>query len=53
MVTDHLTDRLGLEPILSINVNLMVTVTETGMEAVCANGPLEYKNLFFAYFKEM
>ena len=32
MVTDRLTDRLGSEPILSISVKLMVTVTETGME---------------------
>ena len=28
MVTDHLTDRMGLKPILSVNVNLMVTETE-------------------------
>ena len=29
MVTDRLMNRLGSEPILSISVNLMVTVTET------------------------
>ena len=32
MVTDHLTDRMGLEPILSINVDLMET--DTGTETV-------------------
>ena len=37
MVTDRLTDRLGLEPILSVSVNLMAT--ETGVETVHANGP--------------
>ena len=35
MVTDCLTGRLGLEPILSVSVNLTVTVTET----VRVNGP--------------
>ena len=39
MVPDHLTDRLGSEPILSISVNLTVTVTETGTETVRVNGP--------------
>ena len=39
MVTDHLTDRLGSEPILSISVNLTVTVTETGTETVRVKGP--------------
>ena len=32
--------RLGSEPILSINVNLVVTLMDTGMETVCVNGPL-------------
>ena len=30
MVTDHLMDRMGLEPILSVNVNLLETETDTG-----------------------
>ena len=38
MVTDCLTDRLSSEPILSINVNLMVTVTETEVVTVGVNG---------------
>ena len=38
MVTDRLTDRMGLEPILSINVNLMQT--QTGIETVRVNEPL-------------
>ena len=42
MVTDHLIDRLGSEPILSISVNLTTTVTETGTETVRVNGPLPY-----------
>ena len=37
MVTDRLTDRMGLEPILSINVNLMQT--QTGIETVRVNEP--------------
>ena len=36
----HLTDRLGSEPILSVSVNLMATVTETGTGTVRVNGPL-------------
>ena len=40
MVVDCLTNRLGLEPILSISVNLTVPVTETGMETVHVNRPL-------------
>ena len=39
MVTDRLPDRLGLEPILSVNVNLMVNVTETAKEIVYVNVP--------------
>ena len=39
MVTDHLRDRLGSEPILSVNINLMVTLMDTGMETVRVNGP--------------
>ena len=39
MVKDHLMDRLSLEPILSINLYLTVTVTETGTETVRVNGP--------------
>ena len=39
IVMNHLTDRLGLEPILSISVNLMVAVMEMGMETVCVNEP--------------
>ena len=40
MVIDRLTDRLGLEPIISVRVNLTVIVMETWMEMVCVNGPL-------------
>ena len=37
MVTDHLTDRFGSEPILSIGVNLMVAVTEMAMKTIDVN----------------
>ena len=40
MVVDCFTDRLGLEPILSVSVNLTVAVMEMGMEMVCVNGHL-------------
>ena len=33
--------RLGSEPILSVKVNLMVTLTETGTETVHLNGPFK------------
>ena len=39
MMTDHLMDRLGSEPILSVSVNLTVAGMETGTEMVCVNGP--------------
>ena len=35
MVTDHLTDRLGSEPILSISVNLTEARTETKTDSTC------------------
>ena len=34
-----MTDRMDLEPFLTVNVNLTVTVTETRMETVRVNGP--------------
>ena len=37
MVTDRLRDRLDSEPILSVNVNLMVTLADTGWRRV--SGP--------------
>ena len=40
MVMDHLTDRMGLEPILFVNVNLTETETDTGTETVRVNEPL-------------
>ena len=39
MLTDYLTDKIGLEPILSVNVYLMVTVTETEIQTLRVNGP--------------
>ena len=39
MVTNHLMNRLGSEPIQSFCVNLTVTVTETRTERVRVNGP--------------
>ena len=39
MMTGHLMDRLGSEPILSVSVNLTVAVMETGTEIACVNGP--------------
>ena len=39
MMIDHLMGRLGLEPILSVSVNLTVAAMETGTEMVCVNGP--------------
>ena len=36
---DYLMDRLSSEPILSVNLYLTVTVTETGTETVGVNGP--------------
>ena len=47
MVTDRLTERIGPKLILSVNVNLTVTVMEMGTETVCVNGPL----LFLAAFE--
>ena len=41
METDRLKDKMGFESILSINVNLMETETDTGMDMVYINGPLE------------
>ena len=40
MVTDCLTERMGPKLILSVNVNLTVTVMEMGTETLCINGPL-------------
>ena len=37
IVMDYLSDRLGMGPIQSVNVN--ITVKETGTETVRANGP--------------
>ena len=34
-----MTDRMDSGPILTVNVNLTVTVTETKMETVRVNGP--------------
>ena len=50
MAKDHLTDRLGSEPILSVSVNLTVTETET----VRVNGPehrTTMSSLFFFCLK--
>ena len=40
MVTNRFMDRMGSEPILFVNVNLMETEMDTGTETVCVNGPL-------------
>ena len=48
MVMDYLTNRLGSEPILFLNVKLTVTVTMTGTETVRVNGPLtQTQNISF------
>ena len=39
MVTDHLMDRMGLNPIQFVHVNLTATVKETETETVCVNVP--------------
>ena len=44
VVTDHLTDRRGSEPIMSVNVNLRV------METVRVNGPQGFSSGFTSKF---
>ena len=41
----YLLEMVGSEPILSINVHLMVTNTGTG--TVCVNGPLDNSDVLF------